>query len=48
MGMSIVLMVLVVALATGSADADERVAPVTDPIVKKECGSCHMVIIFCS
>jgi hypothetical protein len=48
MRVSIVLMVLVVALATVSADADERVAPVTDPIVKKECGSCHMVIIFCS
>jgi hypothetical protein len=40
---SIVLSVLVVVLATVFADADERVAPVTDPVVKKECGSCHMV-----
>ena len=43
MRMSIVLSVLMVALAIVSADADERVAPVTDPVVKKECGSCHMV-----
>ena len=40
---SIVLSVLVAVLATVSVDADERVAPVTDPVVKKECGSCHMV-----
>jgi len=40
---SIVLSVLVALLATVSAAADERVAPVTDPVVKKECGSCHMV-----
>jgi hypothetical protein len=40
--MSIVLSVLVVVLATVSAGGDERVAPVTDPVVKKECGSCHM------
>jgi len=33
-------------LATASptlADDDERIPPVTDPVVKKECGSCHMV-----
>ena len=24
------------------AEDDERVPPVTDPVVKKECGSCHM------
>jgi hypothetical protein len=24
------------------AGAEERVPPVTDPVVKKECGSCHM------
>jgi hypothetical protein len=41
--MSIVLPVLVVVLATVSAGGDERVAPVTDPVVNKECGSCHMV-----
>lgn len=40
---SIALSVLVVVLATVSAAAEERVAPVTDPVVKKECGSCHMV-----
>lgn len=33
---------LVVIVATGHAGADERIAPVTDPVVKKECGSCHM------
>ena len=43
MRMSIVLLVLIVVIATVSANADERVAPVTDPVVKKECGSCHMV-----
>lgn len=43
MRMSIVLSVLMVVLATAPAGADERVAPVTDPVVKKECGSCHMV-----
>ena len=43
MYMSIVLSALVVVLATVSAGAEERVAPVTDPVVKKECGSCHMV-----
>ena len=39
----IVLSLLAVILAAVSADGDERVAPVSDPMVKKECGSCHMV-----
>jgi cytochrome c553 len=26
-----------------AADGDERVAPVKDPVVVKECGACHMV-----
>ncbi len=44
MYMSIVRSALVVVLVTVSAAAaEERVAPVTDPVVKKECGSCHMV-----
>ncbi len=41
--MRIVLSLLAVILAAGSADGDERVAPVADPVVKKECGGCHMV-----
>jgi hypothetical protein len=39
----IALSVLAVVLAAGSAAADERVAPVSDPLVRKECGGCHMV-----
>ena len=39
----LVSLVLGVALAIMPANADERVAPVTDTVVKKECGSCHMV-----
>jgi len=39
---SIVLSGLVAVLAAVSVEADERVPPVTDPVVKKECGSCHM------
>jgi hypothetical protein len=38
----IVLSLVAVVLAVGSAEGDERVAPVTDPVVKKECGSCHL------
>ncbi len=37
--------IAVVLLATTSlarAGGDERVPPVADPVVKKECGSCHM------
>jgi hypothetical protein len=40
---SVALSLLVVVFATVSAAADEGVAPVTDPVIKKECGSCHMV-----
>lgn len=29
-------------VSTAHASADERVPPVTDALVKKECGSCHM------
>ena len=36
------LLLLVIGVATASAQRDERVPPVTDPVVKKECGSCHM------
>lgn len=42
MRMRIVLSLLAVILAAGSAEGDERVAPVSDPVVKKECGGCHM------
>jgi hypothetical protein len=35
-------MLLVIGVATASAQRDERVPPVRDPVVKKECGSCHM------
>ena len=38
----LVLLLLVIGVATASAQRDERVRPVTDPVVKKECGSCHM------
>jgi hypothetical protein len=37
------LVLLLAVVATGPAVGDERVLPVTDPVVKKECGSCHMV-----
>jgi hypothetical protein len=30
-------------ITTTAAAREERVAPVTDPVVKQECGSCHMV-----
>ena len=33
---------LLIGIAIARADGDARVAPVTDPLVKKECGSCHM------
>ena len=35
-------LVLAIAVATASAQRNERVRPVTDPVVKKECASCHM------
>jgi cytochrome c5 len=43
MRISIVVLLLGVMLAIAPANADERVVPVTDPVVNKECGSCHMV-----
>jgi hypothetical protein len=33
---------LVGVAAIAHVRADERVPPVTDPVVKKECGSCHL------
>jgi Dihaem cytochrome c len=33
---------LLMAAAIALAEGGERVAPVTDPMVKRECGSCHM------
>src|SRR3990172_2049825 len=36
------VLLLVIGVATASAQRDERVPPVTDPVVKKGCGSCHM------
>lgn len=39
------LAVILAAFATtvpGAAFADDRVAPVRDPVVRKECGSCHL------
>lgn len=38
----IVVLLLMAVFATARAEGDERIAPVTDPVVKKECGSCHM------
>jgi mono/diheme cytochrome c family protein len=37
-------LVLALALVAGPslADAEERLAPVTDPLTRKECGECHM------
>ena len=37
-----VALLLVAIVTITHVGADERIAPVTDPIVKKECGSCHM------
>jgi hypothetical protein len=42
MRIGIVASLLVAVVAIGHAGADERIAPVADPVVKKECGSCHM------
>ena len=39
----IVVFLCVAIVTTASAARGERVAPVTDPVVKEECGSCHMV-----
>ena len=40
-GIAVALLMTAVAIAL--AEGGERVPPVTDPVVKKECGSCHMV-----
>ena len=39
----IVVLLCVALVATTSTAWGERVAPVTDPVVKQECSSCHMV-----
>lgn len=39
----IVSLLLLAVAAVARADRDERVPAVTDPVVKKECGACHMV-----
>jgi cytochrome c551/c552 len=39
----IAIALLMTAAAIAVAVGGERVPPVTDPVVKKECGSCHMV-----
>ena len=39
---ALLVSLLVAILAIARAGADERIAPVTDPVVKKECGSCHL------
>jgi hypothetical protein len=38
----IVVLLLGTLVTTAPAGGDERVAPVTDPVVKQECGSCHL------
>ena len=38
----IAVVLLIAAVAIALAEGGERVPPVTDPVVKKECGSCHM------
>ena len=35
-------LISVLLLGTTGANADERYTPVTDAVVKKECGACHM------
>lgn len=35
--------VAVAGLLAAAAQAEDRVPPVTDPLVRQECGSCHMV-----
>lgn len=42
MTMRLVLSIAAVLLAAGPALADGGVPPVADPLVKKECGACHM------
>lgn len=39
----ILIALVLAAVLSGHAEGSERVPPVTDPVVKKECGSCHMV-----
>jgi hypothetical protein len=42
MGRVIAIVLLVAAAVLALAEAGERVPPVTDPMVKAECGSCHL------
>jgi Dihaem cytochrome c len=37
-----VVLLLVTVVTTAPAAGDERVPPVTDPVVTQECGSCHL------
>ena len=39
----IMVLLCVALIATTATAREERVAPVTDPVVQQECGSCHMV-----
>ena len=39
----IVIALVLAVVVAGRAEGSEQVPPVTDPVVKKECGSCHMV-----
>jgi hypothetical protein len=39
---NVVFFMLLAIGVAASVRGDERVPPVTDPLVKKECGSCHM------
>src|SRR5678815_4999385 len=43
MRIGIAVALLMSAAVIALAEGGERVPPVTDPVVKKECGSCHMV-----
>ena len=38
----IAVALLIAAVAMAPAEGGERVPPVADPVVKKECGSCHL------
>jgi hypothetical protein len=39
---ALTISLLMVLVAAGNTGADERVPLITDAVVKKECGSCHM------
>jgi mono/diheme cytochrome c family protein len=38
----IAVALLIAAVAMAAAEGGERVPPIADPVVKKECGSCHL------